>query len=748
MKISFSVKPSVFLLVMLLALLHVVPRARCETETAISLPTDKHARWFYDAVEKPVLAEEVSQCEPIGVGDPESGMLDLQIGLPAFESPVDLYLGFRSESTGSILFFITPEGTVYEVTGALDPSMAWMSNVDTEVIQSVFTIVPPEALTIGEHSWYLTVTPAGTLDAWYTWGTTFEIPVPRPEGWTAESHGDSVDPNYDVVFPQDKVNRIEMYITPEDWEAMHKFEIRESGERKPAYRPCTLKFEDKSWWQVGVRFKGNSSLGGLWIGQQPDKKPFRLDFDKFEDDYPEIRNQRFYGFDDISLGNNWSDDSMVREKVAHDVFREAGMVASQTSFYRVYVDFGEGLKYFGLYTNAEVPREPMLEAQFGNSSGNLYKAVMYGPPWAAGASLSIYDPDGFEKKTNIEENDYSDLEMLYNALHAPRDNAGAWRAGLESVLDVEWFLRWLAINTVIQNWDTYGRMAQNYYLYTDPSDGKIRWIPWDYNMAFGFASQCPDISLDDVFAGWPLIRYLIDDPLYQAMYQQFVHDTIEGVYSPARSQQRFSAAHQLIEPYVVGPEGEWPEYTKLRRPQDFYDALTTLLWHPWLRWSVSSQYLAEQGFVPRKVVINEILYNPAPDLGEDYEFVELFNAGTFPIDLSGYSFSSAVTFTFPQYTTILPGEYVVVAEDAALYSGQGYQVFEWESGQLSNGGETLQLKDMWGIEIDHVSYDDDVPWPTSPDGDGPSLSVIDPYQDNYTSQNWMPSAEVGGSPGW
>jgi len=34
------------------------------------------------------------------------------------------------------------------------------------------------------------------------------------------------------------------------------------------------------------------------------KYPFRLNFDKFEDDYPEIDNQRFYGFDELIFNNN------------------------------------------------------------------------------------------------------------------------------------------------------------------------------------------------------------------------------------------------------------------------------------------------------------------------------------------------------------------------------------------------------------------------------------------------------------
>jgi hypothetical protein len=35
--------------------------------------------------------------------------------------------------------------------------------------------------------------------------------------------------------------------------------------------------------------------------------PFKFDFDQFEDDFPEIKNQRFFGFKQLSLANNHED---------------------------------------------------------------------------------------------------------------------------------------------------------------------------------------------------------------------------------------------------------------------------------------------------------------------------------------------------------------------------------------------------------------------------------------------------------
>jgi len=67
--------------------------------------------------------------------------------------------------------------------------------------------------------------------------------------------------------------------------------IMGSGEN-PDWFAADITFNGETWTNVGIRFKGNSSLMSSWGGGNY-KLPFRLDFDQFEDEYPEIDNQRF-----------------------------------------------------------------------------------------------------------------------------------------------------------------------------------------------------------------------------------------------------------------------------------------------------------------------------------------------------------------------------------------------------------------------------------------------------------------------
>ena len=119
---------------------------------------------------------------------------------------------------------------------------------------------------------------------------------------------------------------------------------------------------------------------------------------------------------------------------------------------------------------------------------------------------------------------------------------------------------------------------------------------------------------------------------------------------------------------------------------------------------------------PISVVITEIMYHPYhPDPGvEDIgaEYIELFNRGSEPVSLSGWRISNGVDFAFPD-VTIGVGEYLVVAADVdicrAMYPWVSNVVGGWV-GRLSNGGESIEILDDTGVQIDRVRYADEGDW--------------------------------------
>lgn len=524
----------------------------------------------------------------------------------------------------------------------------------------------------------------------------------RSADWTEETHGNDAAPNYSVVFPDDAVNEITIAVSPENWQIMLDDMTTEFGEFggssttqareiggggggnpedafdfTPVTVPVDITFNDTEWTDVGIRFKGQSTLGNTWTSGSY-KISLKLNFDKFEDENPDIKNQRFYGFDELNLKSGYGDSSLMRDKIAPEIFSDAGVVAPDTAFYRVYVDYGEGPVYFGLYTMIESVEDTLIETCFEDDSGNVYKPEGDGATFAEGT----FDTESFEKKTNEDDEDWSDVEALYTILNddTRTTDPEEWRDNLEEEFNVDGFIRWLAVNTVIQNWDSYGIASKNYYLYTNPADETITWIPWDNNEAisagkntdtagrqpmeipndglttdngqtntaipdFGGDMQPPEwaegedtmppargdrimggqrmappfdttenegmrqnggggkgtplsLSLDEVDDSWPLIRYLMDDPVYHAMYLDDLEEVVTTVFEPEAMEAAYQFNHDLISPYVTGTEGEQDGYTNLKSPAAF-DASTEELIS-----QVNSRYDAVMAFLATQMEVS------------------------------------------------------------------------------------------------------------------------------------------------
>ncbi|MBM7118348.1 CotH kinase family protein [Archangium primigenium] len=337
----------------------------------------------------------------------------------------------------------------------------------------------------------------------------------------------------------------------------------------PVYVPATFKFEGKTWPQVGVRMKGNSSLGETWrrgVG----KLPLRLHFEKYKEAHPETDGQRFYGFKKLSLGNGAADTSLMRDKVTADVYRAFGVPAPTTGFVALYVDHGGGPEYWGLYTlDEDADNNSLLDRHFGDHDGPLYEADGVGARWQA------FDEASFALQKN-EEQGWGPVQEAIAALNADRTDAAAWRAGLEARLDVPGFLRWLAINTVMQNWDAYGGMAHNYYLYAHPQEGhRLHWISWDHDRSMGEGmGRSTSITQETTDASWPLIRLLMDDPTYAALYRQYLLEAVDGPASPDALRARITSARDTIAPWAVGENAERTGFTFLSTPESFETAIS------------------------------------------------------------------------------------------------------------------------------------------------------------------------------
>jgi hypothetical protein len=163
-----------------------------------------------------------------------------------------------------------------------------------------------------------------------------------------------------------------------------------------------------------------------------------------------------------------------------------------------------------------------------------------------------------------------------------------------------------------------------------------------------------------------------------------------------------------------------------------------------------------------RLVISEIHYHPLDPATpaeqavsmdkNDFEFIELKNIGLNPLNLTDVGFTRGISFTFPEDTVLAPGEFIAVAQKLAAFSaryGSNLPVVGEFGGRLDNAGERLTLSFAGSVDLRDFTYDDNSPWPTAPDGTGPSLVLRQPNlnPDHGHATNWMASSVTGGTPG-
>jgi hypothetical protein len=164
-------------------------------------------------------------------------------------------------------------------------------------------------------------------------------------------------------------------------------------------------------------------------------------------------------------------------------------------------------------------------------------------------------------------------------------------------------------------------------------------------------------------------------------------------------------------------------------------------------WSALNEAILSRDETSGHLQIAEIMYNPVG--GNDYEFIELKNAGHVDLDLANASFEGIV-FTFPAaMDPLAPGDLVVLVRNPTAFAERypGVAIEGVYDGRLSNKGERITLVSADGQTLVQVRYDDGGGWPIPPDGRGYSLVLVDRITDPGDPKSWQASAKLNGSPG-
>lgn len=355
----------------------------------------------------------------------------------------------------------------------------------------------------------------------------------------------------EVVYPHDEVVEVNIEINTDTYDTFIATAM--SSE----YYNCNITYNGYTLDNVAIRTKGNSSLKDV-VEDGGDRFSFNVDLNYYED-------QDLFGIDKLILNNIYRDPSYMAEYVTYEALESLDTVSSRTTFISLSIN-GE---YFGLYLSVEQVGNEFLDLNYDYDDGELYK-----PEIGTGASLDyISDTTNYSalEDTNNDESSNDAIINLMEALETGED--------IDDLLDVDSYLKYLAVSTYTVNLDSYqGGMYHNYYLYNN--QGTFEWIGWDYNMAFnGFPmvsladEEAVSFLIDEPTIGslskYPLTSAILSNEEYLNTYHEYLQELVDGYFADDTFEARVNEIYEMIDGYVETDPSSFYSYT------EFEDAVYT-----------------------------------------------------------------------------------------------------------------------------------------------------------------------------
>jgi hypothetical protein len=364
-------------------------------------------------------------------------------------------------------------------------------------------------------------------------------PLPPPIEPVCEAAAGPAVPS-DLFYDPTRLLEIDITLAPADWDAL-RFQARDvydtlgpgcmDGPPLSPYTefPADLVIDGQPYPQVALRKKG-------FYGSADQFKPsLKVDTDEY------VGGQLVYGLEHLTFNNARQDPALVKQCLGYALFAAAGLPASRCNFAHVTVN-GQDL---GIYVNVEEIEPEYLARYFADTTGNVYEGA-----------LSDFRPtfvNTFEKKTNEEDPDRSDLDAIVAALQLPD---GDLLAALEPLVDLDAFYTYWAIEGIIGHWDGYQSNRNNYWMYFDPADGgRLHFMPWGIDALFANGNPFTgnlSTPAPVVFPRAMLARRLYLHPDGRAAFVARVQSLMSTVWNATALNAEIARMEALLEP-VAGP---------------------------------------------------------------------------------------------------------------------------------------------------------------------------------------------------
>lgn len=188
------------------------------------------------------------------------------------------------------------------------------------------------------------------------------------------------------LFSTDQIMDIDILMDEDDWNDMLENAISEE------YYSCDVVVNGKTFYSVGIRPKGNTSLSSIVNDPDTDRYSFKLEFDHY------IEGQTCYGLDKLILNNNYADATNMKEAIVYDMYQYLGVDASLYNYAKISVN-GD---YRGVYLALEAVEDSFMLRNYGTEDGNLYKPESMG----IGGGVDGKDGDGWQMEEKPDGEDF------------------------------------------------------------------------------------------------------------------------------------------------------------------------------------------------------------------------------------------------------------------------------------------------------------------------------------------------------
>jgi hypothetical protein len=456
--------------------------------------------------------------------------------------------------------------------------------------------------------------------------------------------------------------------------------------------------------------------------------------------------------------------SLIRDYLFYNLARQMGEYASRTVYCEVVIN-GD---YVGLYVFQEkikpdsnrvnILKITSTDNSLPNVSGGYITKsdkttgndpvawTMLSYAWTTDFIHEYPDPsDVTSQQSTYIQSQFTNLETTAHNNNTSVSN------GFPSVIDIPSFVDFMLLNELGSNADGY----QLSTFFHKDRNGKLRAGPiWDFNLTlgndlflWGFDRSHYDVwqFADGGNDGARFWTDLFNNPTYKCYLSKRWHElTLTGQPLSESSLNDFiDATIATISEASIRENLRWANIPdQAAEIANIKTFITNRI--NWMTTNIGP-YSSCNAVQTPALVINKINYNPMISgnfpISNDQEFIEIVNAGTTTVNLTGYYFKElGFTYLFPAFSTIAPNQSIYLASNLTTFQSKyGFAAFGQFTRNLANNSEKLVLADGFGNTIDSVEYFDTAPWPTAPDGNGSYLQLISTSLDNNLASSWVAS---------